>query len=108
MRAVFMAIVGATLLAAQDTTVSLRGEALDRGDRVIQGVDAELRLEDPPQTRFSVRTDDDGKFKFTLLPAGTYTLTLTERRFRTLTLKSIQVATSKILNSFRLNSKSEI
>jgi Carboxypeptidase regulatory-like domain len=92
MRAVFMAIVGATLLAAQDTTASLRGEALDRGDRVIQGVDAELRLEDPPQTRFSVRTDDDGKFKFTLLPAGTYTLTLTERRFRTLTLKSIRVA----------------
>jgi Carboxypeptidase regulatory-like domain len=105
MRAVFMAIVGAAQLAAQDTTASLRGEVFARDNGVIPGVDAELRLEDPPQTRFSVRTDYDGKFKFALLPAGTYTLTLARRGFRTLTLKSIRLADEeqKIVPSLRFD-----
>jgi hypothetical protein len=105
MRAVFMAMVGAALLVAQDTTASLGGEARAWGDSVIPGVDAELRLEDPPRTRFSMRTDDDGKFKFTMLPAGVYTLTLTERGFQPLTLKSIRVASGeqKILPTLRLD-----
>lgn len=105
MRVVFMAMVGAALLVAQDTTASLGGDALARGDSVIPGVDAELRLEDPPRTRFFVRTEDDGKFKFTVLPAGVYTLTLSERGFQPLTLKSIRVARGeqKILPTLRLD-----
>jgi hypothetical protein len=104
MRAVFMAMVGAALLVAQNTTASLRGEALAWGDSVIPGVDAELSLEDPPRTRFSMRTDDDGKFKFTVLPAGAYTLTLSKRAFQPLTLKSIRVTSGeqKILPTPRL------
>jgi hypothetical protein len=52
-----------------------------------------------------MRTDDDGKFKFTVLPAGVYTLTLTERGFQPLTLKSIRVASGeqKILPTLRLD-----
>jgi hypothetical protein len=84
-------VLGATaVLAAQDTSAILSGELRDGRGNVIRRVDAELRLEESPHTVFSVRTDD-GKFRFTLLPPGTYTLILAERQFRTLTLKSIQL-----------------
>ena len=100
----FVAITSVALLAAQDTSATVSGVVRAWDDGAIYGVDAELRLEESPHTRFSVRADNEGRFKFTILPAGTYTLTLAKRGFRTLTLKSIQVATGeqKVLRPLRV------
>jgi hypothetical protein len=74
------------VLAAQDTSATVSG--------VIDGPtgDVQLTLQTTPHTIFSVRTDGNGKFKFSVLPPGIYTLTMAQLGFRTLTLKSIQLA----------------
>jgi hypothetical protein len=93
------ALAAATVLAAQDTSASVSGE--------IDGptADAELTLQTAPHTVFSVRTHDGGKFKFSVLPAGTYTLTMSFLGFRTLRVKSIQVASGehKVLPRLRVD-----
>jgi hypothetical protein len=54
--------------------------------------------------RFSVLTDEAGKFRFTRLPAGSYALTLSGRVIRRHTVKSIQMASGeqKILPPLRV------
>jgi hypothetical protein len=93
------------VLSAEETSATVSGEVRDWHDALVPNLDAELRLQTPPHTIFSVRTGDDGKFKFTVLPAGTYTLTLTYRGFRTLRLKSIRVGSGehKVLPPLRLD-----
>jgi len=56
------------------------GVVRDPGDSVVLRANAELRLQDAPRTIFSLRTDDEGKFKFTVLPPGTFTLTVESKR----------------------------
>lgn len=92
---------------AQDTSATVTGYVTDPGGAAILRVDADLSLEGPPHTLFSVRAGDDGRFKLTVLPAGIYTLTLAYAGsgFRKLTLKSIHVASGeqKILPPLRLD-----
>jgi hypothetical protein len=84
----------AVVLAAQDTSATVNGE--------IDGpaADVQLTLQTTPRTIFSVRTDGNGKFK----SPGIYTLTMAQLGFRTLTLKSIRLASEeqKILPRLRL------
>jgi hypothetical protein len=96
---------GAGVLAAQDTSATVSGQLLDWAEAVIPGIDAELRLHEPPYTLFSVRMDQEGKFRFSVLPPGVYTLNVSRIGFRTLTLRSIQVARGeqKILPTLRLD-----
>jgi 5-hydroxyisourate hydrolase-like protein (transthyretin family) len=93
------------LLLAQDTTATLSGEVRDITGAAIPATNAELRLEDPPRTISSVRTDNQGRFQFTVLPSGTYALELFQPGFRTLTLKSIRLGSGehKMLPSLRLD-----
>ncbi len=104
MRAVCIAIVGATVLAAQDTNATLSGEIRPFPDGIFPGLNVELTLEQGPSTIFSVRADDDGRFKFTLLLLGSYTLTVAQLGFGTVTVKSIHVARGeqKVLPLLRL------
>jgi len=95
MHAVVIALVGAGILAAQDTSATVSGVVRDPTDTALAGVNAELKLEQPPHTVFSLRLDEDGRFKFTVLPAGTYALTVAQLGFRTVTVKSIMVASGE-------------
>ena len=102
---VIFVLAGAGVLVAQDTSATVSGQLLDRADAIIPGIDAELRLHDPPYTSFSVRVGQEGKFRFSVLPAGVYTLNVSRTGFRSLTLRSIQVAPGeqKILPTLRLD-----
>ncbi len=83
------ALVGAAVLAAQDTSATVSGEVSPFES------DVQLTLQTPPRTIFSVRTENQGKFKLSVLPAGTYTLKAALRGCPTLTLKSIQVGSGE-------------
>lgn len=65
----------------------------------------ELTLAEPPHTLFSLRLGDEGRFKFTVLPPGTYTLTVAQLGFKTLKVKSISVAIAeqRILPPLRMH-----
>jgi hypothetical protein len=93
------------LLAAQDTSATVSGEVRDIIGVAIAATNAELKLQDPPGSIYSVRTDNEGKFRFSGLPPGTYTLKLAQPGFKELTLKSIQVESGeqKILPLLRLD-----
>ncbi len=95
----------AGVLGAQDTSATVSGQVRDITSAVIPWTDAELTLEDPPYTRFTVRTDNEGRFKFTVLPPGTYTLKLSQQGFSSLTVKAIGLANAeqKGLPPLRLN-----
>ncbi|HTW65126.1 MAG TPA: carboxypeptidase-like regulatory domain-containing protein [Bryobacteraceae bacterium] len=89
---IFAHLMFAAGLLAQDTSATVRGQVQGFTGVPIAGANAELTLDQPPQTIFSVRTDEQGRFRFTVLPPGTYTLKLAQLGFKRLTLKSIQVA----------------
>jgi hypothetical protein len=74
-------------LAAQDISATVSG----RIRPAIQATDIVLTLQSQPHTLFSVRLDDQGRFRFSVLPAGTYTLTITRPGFKTLNVRSIAV-----------------
>lgn len=98
------ALGGAAVLAAQDTGATLSGYARDRAGAAVPSTSVELRLEEPPNTLFSLRTDD-GQFKFTVLPAGTYALKLERIGFRTLGVRPIQLSSGeqKVLLPLRID-----
>lgn len=87
------------LLAAEDTSATLSGQ--------INGpaTDVQLTLQAPPRTIFSVRKDDQGRFKFSVLPGGTYVLEVGYLGFKYFKVKSIQVASGqqKVLPPLRMD-----
>lgn len=89
---IFADLMFAAVLLAQDTSATVSGQVHDITSAPITGANAELALDQPPHTIFSIRTDEQGRFRFTVLPPGTYTLKLAQPGFKSLTLKSIQVA----------------
>jgi Carboxypeptidase regulatory-like domain len=94
-----------SLLKAQDTSATLRGEIRGPQGATVGTLNAELMLLEPPHTVFSVRSDDKGNFRFTVLPPGTYTLTAEHVGFKTLKVKSIPVASTeqKVLPPLRMD-----
>jgi hypothetical protein len=84
-----------SLLKAQDTSATVSGEIRGPRGMTLRALNAELMLLDPPHTLFSLRLDNKGNFKFTVLPPGTYTLTVADLGFKTLKLKSIKVANAE-------------
>jgi len=103
-RALLVALAGAAILLARDTSATLRGQVRPFPDGSFPGLTVELTLEQRPATIFSVRADDEGRFKFTVLPQGSYTLKVAQLGFGTVTVKSIQIASGeqKILPLVRL------
>ena len=101
------ALTCAGVLAAQDTSASVSGEIRGPGGATVPSINAEFTLLEPPHTRFSLRLDDEGKFKFTVLPPGTYTLTVARLGFKTLKVKSILVesAEQKTLPPLRMEAE---
>jgi len=85
----------AAVLAAQDTSASVSGEIRGPGGATIGPLNAELTFVEPPHAKFSVLLDDEGRFKFTVLPPGTFTLTVAQSGFKTLKVKSIVVASAE-------------
>jgi hypothetical protein len=89
----FIFVLAATgVLAAQDTSSTVSGEIRDIAGASIPVTNVELKLQDSPGTVFSVRADQEGKFRFSVLPPGMYTLTLKQPGFNTMTVKSIRLA----------------
>lgn len=105
MRAAVITMVGAVVLAAQDTSATVSGEVHDITGAPIPATNAELTLGQPTHTVRLARADTAGEFRFTQVPPGTYTLKLAQSGFESLTLKSIQLASGeqKILPRLRLN-----
>ncbi len=88
---IFADLIFATTLLAQDTAATVTGSVQNAGFGIDPLVDAELKLQGPPHTLFTVRADDYGNFKFTVLPPGTYTLKLTRFGLGTLIVHAIRV-----------------
>jgi hypothetical protein len=84
----------AAVLAAQDTSASVSGEIRGPRGATLGPLNAELTRLEPPHSTFSLRLDDEGRFKFTVLPPGTFTLTVAQLGFKTLKVKSIVVASA--------------
>jgi hypothetical protein len=73
-----LALGGAAILAAQDTSATLSGDVRQARATVLPPIDVALKLDEPPYTLFSTQTDDEGAFKFAMLPAGTYFVAILE------------------------------
>jgi hypothetical protein len=80
------------LCPAQTGTAALTGEVTDSTGAVVPHARAELRLEQPPGTAYQSSTDALGVYKFSGLPSGVYSLSLSIPGFRTLRIKSLTVA----------------
>jgi hypothetical protein len=91
---IIFALGAAPVLLAEGSSATVIGQVA-LGDAIVRGVDAEMALKSPPRTIFSVRADDEGIFKFTALPPGTYALTLALPQCPTLTLRSIQLTSGE-------------
>lgn len=90
-----LALAGVTVLSAQGNSANLSGAVQDWADAPLADVNAELELEQAPHTLFSLRLDDGGRFRFTVLPSGKYTLTIAVVGFKTLNVRSIQVTSGE-------------
>jgi TonB family protein len=75
-------IVASVTLRAQATTGALSGHIYDTTGAVLPGVD--VVLEDAQQTRWPTVTDASGRFEFTPVGVGRYTLRVTLPGFRSL------------------------
>jgi hypothetical protein len=71
------ALAATAVLMAQDTSATVSGTVRNPGFGIDPPIDAELDLLGAPHTLFTVQADDYGNFKFSVLPPGRYTLTLT-------------------------------
>jgi hypothetical protein len=84
-RLIFSDLLLAGVLLAQDSSATVSGQ--------LEGMppaEVLLTLETRPYTIFSTRLDE-GRFKFTVLPAGTYSLKVGIVGFKTLNVKSVRV-----------------
>jgi hypothetical protein len=83
------------LLLAQDRSASVSGTVRNAGFGIDPPVDAGLKMQVLPHTRFTARVDDHGNFRFTVLPPGKYTLTLTRSDLGSLIIRSIRVGSGE-------------
>jgi Carboxypeptidase regulatory-like domain len=85
---------------AQVSTGSLSGTIADAQKAVIAGADIRL-VNAKTNAEYHSTSDGNGTFRFTLLPPGTYHLTVSQASFQTLTMDSVPV---KVGTDFGLGS----
>ncbi|MGH9199860.1 MAG: carboxypeptidase regulatory-like domain-containing protein, partial [Vicinamibacterales bacterium] len=88
---VLLALLGAAPAAAQSTTGTITGRALDSSGGVLPGVD--VAIASPAMiggARHAV-TDSLGTYRFTQVPPGTYSVTFFLTSFKTLTIEGVVV-----------------
>jgi hypothetical protein len=96
MRALCSLLIGVYVLTlpsvAQDGTASLTGKVKDITGAGVSGTQAELRSETASDRRFRTAADSTGVYHFSGLLSDEYTLNLSSRGFKSLTVKSIHIS----------------
>jgi carboxypeptidase family protein/TonB-dependent receptor-like protein len=90
---------------AQQSTGTITGRALDSSNAVLPGVSVAI---DSPQMIGGARTavtDEQGVYRFTLLPAGTYTVSFNLGGFKTLNIESVTLVAG---GTMTINGKMEL
>jgi hypothetical protein len=91
-RPLMFVFAGVAILLAQETSATVSGELRDGTGAGLPRVNAELAPDSDPDTVFSARTDDKGRFRFAAVPSGTFTLNFVVPGAQGLRVNSIQVA----------------
>jgi len=94
MRIAFLLVIAGCLLAPSQgasDTASLSGKVIDITGAGLPGVLAELQWDSDRKQVFYARADSAGVFQFLRLPAGEYSLKLSEPGFNWLTVRVIHV-----------------
>jgi len=77
-------------LESQENTAVILGKVKDYAEGVVQ--DAEVTLvNDETNFKHIVRTDNDGKYRFSSLQPGAYSIAIQQRGFRTFRMKSLEI-----------------
>src|SRR5262245_49725277 len=99
MRTSVVALAATALLLAsappavgQQSTGTITGRAVDESSGALPGVLVSIASPQMIGGARTVNTDDQGVYRFTLLPAGTYTVTFTLSGFRTLNISSVSLS----------------
>src|SRR4051812_3533454 len=90
-----MLLVAGSALAQSSETGAIVGTVSQAGTP-LPGVTVEVRSAALQGVRTEV-TDASGRFRFNLLPPGSYTLTSTLSGFNTVTQKSVQVGLNRVV-----------
>src|SRR6267142_4963094 len=87
---VFLVVMPGLLLAQQANLGGISGTVRDPGAALVTGAQV-VAVNEGPTLRQEVKTDTGGGYVFTLLPVGTYTVTVTQSGFVTAQHKGIPV-----------------
>jgi outer membrane receptor protein involved in Fe transport len=86
-----------SLMAQSTTSGAIEGKVTDRSGSALPGVTMEVRSPEMQGTQTDV-SDVNGKFRFGLLPPGTYALTATLTGYSTVRQTNLQVGLGKTLS----------
>ena len=90
---IFLLLLG-SMFGQVTTSSNLVGMVTDPGDANVPGVEVQLKDQGTGMVR-TLKTGPEGIFRFTNLPPGTYTVTLTAQGFKTHTQERINLASSE-------------
>ena len=85
------------LLCQTASTGAIAGITLDPFGAVLSGALVRLRTKDNREL-VSILSDEDGRFRFPLLPIGHYTLQASKMRFSTASIPDVQVSVTETLH----------
>jgi Carboxypeptidase regulatory-like domain len=95
----------ATPASAQQSTGTITGRALDASNAAMPGVAVSIASQQMIGGARDAVTDEQGVYRFTLLPAGTYTVTFTLSGFRTLNIEGVTLTAG---GTMTINGKMEL
>ncbi len=90
LRSVLLAALAVSTLSAQNTTGAIVGAVRDPSDAIIAGVKVTVRNEQTGLTRETL-TNEEGLYRFPLLPAGTYTVKAEKEGFKAQQQTGVQI-----------------
>jgi len=103
---VLMLVVGLARPAqAQQSTGTITGRALDTSNAVLPGVTVAIASPQMIGGARTVQSDEQGVYRFTLLPAGTFTVTFTLAGFKTLNIAEVTLVAG---GTMTINGKLEL
>jgi hypothetical protein len=88
---IVLALMLAMPVHAQQTTGTITGRAIDTSGGALPGVNVALASPQMIGGARTLVTDEQGVYRFTLLPAGTYTVTFTLSGFKTLNVEGVNL-----------------